>query len=108
MIYTSRNGSPEKVLPVLQRFLNKFWQEREISGEFADTPACLVAQITVRFGFESCEDDFSNIRVGVTFNPTAEYLYHVGLDRSLKVWVAEDAYRKQPDLGLQACRPWTP
>ena len=50
IIYYSRNGAPEKLLPVLNRFLEKFWQERESLGETVDTPGCLVAQILVRFG----------------------------------------------------------
>jgi hypothetical protein len=106
IIYASRNGTPAKMLPVLERFLSKFWQERDISGESADTPECLVAQIIVRFGFESCEDDYSNLRVGVNYNPDAMYLYWVALDRSVRVWVAEEAYRKAPQLGIQACHPW--
>ncbi|NJP10999.1 MAG: histidine kinase [Leptolyngbyaceae cyanobacterium RU_5_1] len=106
IIYASRGGNPDKILPVLKRFLDKFWQERDISGETADTPECLVAQITVRFGFEICEDDFSNLRIGVRFNPTAEYLYWVGLNRMLQVWVAETRYRENPTLGLEGCRQW--
>ncbi|MCU0568890.1 MAG: histidine kinase [Oculatellaceae cyanobacterium Prado106] len=105
IIYASRNGKPEKVLPILERFLDKFWQERDISGEMADTPECLVAQIIVRFGFEICEDDYSNLRVGVNYyRPEAEYLYWVGSDRQVKVWVPEPAYRTTPQLGLAGCR----
>jgi hypothetical protein len=107
IIYASRGGTPEKVLPVLNRFLDKFWKERDTFGEYADTPECLVAQITVRFGFEICEDDFSNLRVGVKFNPTAVYLYWVGLNRELQVWVPEEDYRTNPELGLQGCQRWT-
>ena len=104
VIYASRKGDPKQLLPILNRFLNKFWQEREISGENRDTPECLVAQIIVRFGYEICEDDFSNLRVGVNYAPDVEYLYWVGLDRSVSVWVAEAAYRSNPSLGLKGCR----
>lgn len=107
MIYASRGGTPDKILPVLKPFLRKFWQERDASGEHADTPECLVAQITVRFGFEICEDDFSNLRVGVNYNPEAEYLYHITADREITVWVAEPAYRTNPTLGLKGCRLWS-
>jgi hypothetical protein len=107
IIYASRNGSPTKVLPTLTRFLDKFWQERDLSGEEADTPECLVAQIIVRFGFEICEDDFSNLRVGVNYyRPEAAYLYEVRGDRQVRVWVPEVAYRENPGLGLAACREW--
>lgn len=106
VIYASRGGTPDKVLPVLEPFLEKFWQERDTSGEDANTPDCLVAQIIVRFGFEICEDDFSNLRVGVTYAADAEYLYVIGADRQLQVWVAETAYRKDPQLGIEGCRPW--
>jgi hypothetical protein len=103
-IYASRNGSPSKILPILNLFLEKFWQERETSGEYRDTPECLVAQIVVRFGFEMCEDDFSNLRVGIRYNPDAEYLYWISSDRQVQVWRPEAAYRQNPDLGTQACR----
>jgi hypothetical protein len=106
IIYTSRGGSPDKILPVLERFLEKFWQERDASGEYSDTPECLVAQITVRFGFEICEDDFSNLRVGIHYNPEAEYLYSISAEREIFVWVPEDAYRKHPELGVKGCRQW--
>ncbi|MBD2464314.1 histidine kinase [Oscillatoria sp. FACHB-1407] len=105
IIYASRNGSPEKVLPTLNRFLEKFWQERDTSGETDDTPECLVAQIIVRFGFEICEDDFSNLRVGIHFNPNAQYLYVISGDRTLTTWVPEAAYKADPTLGLSACQP---
>ena len=108
IVYSSRNGHPTKMLPVLSRFLEKFWQERDISGETADTPGCLVAQIIVRFGFESCEDDFSNLRVGPTYDRGVDYLYQVGLDRSISVWVPGAEYRQQPELGLTVCRPLEP
>ncbi|UBF28069.1 histidine kinase [Kovacikia minuta CCNUW1] len=106
IIYASRGGTPDKILPVLEKFLEKFWQERDVSGEFSDTPECLVAQITVRFGFEICEDDFSNLRVGIRYSPDAEYLYLISDERKIRVWVPENAYRKNPELGLEGCRPW--
>ena len=106
IIYASRGGTPDKVLPILDRFLHKFWQERDASGEYSDTPECLVAQIIVRFGFEFAEDDFSNLRVGVCFNPTAEYLYLIAGDHSVSVWQPTDAYRKNPELGLEGCVRW--
>lgn len=104
IIYASRNGVPEKVLPTLTRFLETFWQERDTSGETFDTPECLVAQIIVRFGFEICEDDFSNLRVGVHYSPDVDYLYWIGSDRSVHIWVPEASYRADPSLGLQGCR----
>lgn len=107
IIYASRSGSPAKVLPILNRFLEKFWQERDISGEYSDTPECLVAQIVVRFGFEICEDDFSNLRVGLGFKPEAEYLYQVLLDQTVRVWVPTAPYRENPKLGLAGCQEWT-
>lgn len=105
LVYTSRNGAPNKVLPVLQRFLDTFWQERDVSGEASDTPECLVAQIVVRFGFEMCEDDYSNLRVGVQYHPDVEYLYWIGEDRQVQVWVPDRAYRETPSLGLKGCQP---
>lgn len=104
IIYASRNGSPRKVLPTLNRFLETFWQERDTLGEICDTPECLVAQIIVRFGFEICEDDYSNLRVGVQYDPDVEYLYWIGGDRQLQVWIPEAHYRQNPGLGLKACR----
>jgi len=104
VIYASRNGAPVKVLPILNQFLDRFWQERDISGENADTPECLVAQIVVRFGFEICEDDYSNLRVGLNYRADADYLYWVGGDRTVQVWVPEESYRKTPSLGLGGCR----
>ena len=104
IVYASRNGSPQKVLPILQPFLNTFWQERDISGEVSDTPECLVAQIVVRFGFEICEDDYSNLKVGLHYYPDVEYLYHIGANRQVQVWVPESAYHENSNLGLQACR----
>ncbi|MBI4780700.1 MAG: histidine kinase [Oscillatoriophycideae cyanobacterium NC_groundwater_1537_Pr4_S-0.65um_50_18] len=104
VIYASRNGLPSKVLPTLSRFLETFWQERDTSGEVCDTPECLVAQIVVRFGFEICEDDYSNLRVGVEYYPDVEYLYWISSERKVQVWVPEDSYRQNPSLGLKACR----
>lgn len=104
IIYASRNGTPNKVLPVLKRFLEKFLQERETCGEYCETPGCLVAQLVVRFGYEMCEDDFSNLRVGVNFDPDVEYLYWVALDGNVSIWVPETSYRTNSDLGLKACR----
>jgi hypothetical protein len=104
IVYASRNGSPQKVLPILNRFLDTFWQERDISGEVCDTPECLVAQIVVRFGFELCEDDYSNLRVGLQYHPDVEYLYYIGADRQVQVWIPEAAYHADPSLGLKACR----
>jgi hypothetical protein len=107
IIYASRRGNPAKVLSILEPFLETFWQERETAGEYIDTPECLVAQIIVRFGFEICEDDFSHLRVGIHFKPDAEYLYFVGLDQTVTVWVPEASYRDNPDIGLQGCRELT-
>ncbi|MFB2918453.1 MULTISPECIES: histidine kinase [Aerosakkonema] len=104
IVYASRNGTPNKVLLILEPFLEKFWQERETCGEYCDTPECLVAQIVVRFGYEICEDDFSNLRVGVNYDPNVEYIYSIGLDRSLNVWLPEADYRSNPTLGLKGCR----
>lgn len=104
IVYASRGGGPHKVLPILERFLDKFWQERDLSEEHGDTPECLLAQIVVRFGYEICEDDFSNLKVGVSYDSTAEYLYLVCSDRSVVVWEAGEGYHKDPTLGLQACQ----
>ncbi|NJN88631.1 MAG: histidine kinase [Leptolyngbyaceae cyanobacterium SL_7_1] len=106
IVYASRNGSPDKILPTLSRFLDTFWQERDISGESHDTPECLVAQIVVRFGFEMCEDDYSNLRVGVHYHPDAKYLYWIGADRTIHTWIPQAAYRFDPSLGLKACERW--
>lgn len=106
IIYASRNGAPSQVLPTLERFLDKFWQERDSLGETSDTPECLTAQVIVRFGYEICEDDFSNLKVGVQFDARAQYLYLIGHDRSVSVWVANADYQRQPDLGLAACQTW--
>ena len=105
IVYASRGGTPNKVLPTLERFLDKFWQERDLSGEHSDTPECLLAQIVVRFGYEICEDDFSNLKVGVNYDPTAEYLYLIASDRSVIVWETGEVYHQDPTLGLQACQP---
>lgn len=104
IIYASRNGSPTKVIPILNRFLEKFWQERETCGEYCETPECLTAQIIVRFGYEMCEDDFSNLRVGIHFDPAIEYLYWVKMDGTMSIWIPEAAYRQNPTLGVQGCR----
>lgn len=104
IIYASRNGAPAKVLPILNQFLDRFWQERDLSGEDADTPECLVAQIIVRFGFEICEDDYSNLRVGLNYREDVNYLYWVGSDRTVQVWVPQDSYHKNPSIGLEGCR----
>jgi len=104
LIYASRNGSPDKVLPTLTRFLNTFWQERDSSGEFCDTPECLAAQIVVRFGFEICEDDYSNLRIGLQYHPDVDYLYFIQTNRQVAIWVPEASYRQTPELGLKACR----
>ncbi len=104
VIYASRNGSPDKVLPILNQFIQKFWQERETAGENRDTPECLLAQILVRFGYEICEDDFSNLRVGVNYSSDVKYLYFISLDRQITVWVPNDSYHANPTLGLNGCR----
>jgi hypothetical protein len=104
IIYASRNGQPEKVLQRLKPFLTTFWQERETAGEHRHTPECLLAQLVVRFGFEICEDDYSNLRVGLNYDPDVEYLYWVSLDRHVRIWIPEAAYRKDPNLGLKGCR----
>lgn len=105
IIYTSREGTPTKILPRLQPFLEKFWQERDISGEYCDTPECLVAQLVVRFGFEMCEDDFSHLRVGLTYRPEVKYLYYIAADRTVSVWTPSFDYASNPSLGLQGCQP---
>ncbi|HEY9817354.1 MAG: histidine kinase [Synechococcales cyanobacterium K44_A2020_017] len=104
VIYASRNGKPAKVVRTLGSFLEKFWQERDTSGEHTDTPECLVAQIIVRFGFEICEDDYSNLRVGLKYSPNVDYLYFIGSDRTLKLYSPTDAYRATPSLGVAACQ----
>jgi hypothetical protein len=106
IIYASRNGSPDKVLPKLKTFLEKFWQERDTFGENLDTPGCLAAQILIRFGYEICEDDFSNLRIGLNYDPQVEYIYLVSLDHqgTVTVWKPETAYHQQPSLGLKGCQ----
>jgi hypothetical protein len=106
IIYASRKGTPNQVRPFLERFLDKFWQERDIFGSAGDTSECLVAQLVVRFGFEFCEDDYSNLRVGVKFDPNVEYLYLIDADRTVSVWVPQPEYHKNPTPGLEACQPW--
>lgn len=107
VIYTSRDGVPSKILPILNRFLETFWQERETCGEFCDTPECLVAQIVVRFGFEMCEDDYSNLRVGIEYSSAAEYLYWISSNHRVQVWVPDDDYRQNPTLGIEGCHLMT-
>ena len=104
IVYASRNGLPEKMLPILEPLLETFWQERDALGETQDTPECLVAQIVVRFGFEICEDDFSNLKVGLKYDRTAGYLYLISANRALSIWSATDEYRSNPSLGLKACQ----
>ena len=104
ILYASRKGSPAKVLPRLNGFLEKFAEERETAGEYCDTPECLLAQVVVRFGFEICEDDFSNLRVGIHYHPDVEYLYSIASDYTVTVWEPEAQYRQNPSLGLKACR----
>lgn len=106
IIYASRKGHPEKVLPLLEPFLEKFWQERDLAGENRHTPECLVAQLVVRFGYEICEDDFSNLRVGLGFDPDVAFLYRVGMDQSLTVWMPGDGYCRAPEQGLEGCVLW--
>lgn len=103
IVYASRNGSPNKVMPILKPFLEKFWQEREIHGEYDYTSDCLVAQIVVRFGYEICEDDFSNLRVGVNYDPSVEYIYAIAPDRKVNIWIPQAEYRQNPSAGLQGC-----
>jgi len=105
LIYASRNGVPEKVLRILNPFLDKFWQERTLSEESTDTPEFLVAQLVVRFGFEFSEDDYSNLKVGIVFDPRAAYLYLIRPDHTVQIYQATDAYRQDPSLGLSACEP---
>jgi len=104
LIYASRNGAPEKVLRILRPFLDKFWQERDLSSESADTPGVLVAQLVVRFGFEFSEDDFSNLKVSTDFDPRAEYLYRIEGDRTIEIFTPKDPYRQNPSLGLEGCQ----
>ncbi|MFB2833947.1 histidine kinase [Floridanema evergladense] len=104
VIYASRNGVPEKVLPLLEPFLAKFWEERETCGEYGDTAECLVAQIVVRFGYEICEDDYSNLRVGINYAPDAKYIYFIRMNRQLNTLIPSEEYRSNPNLGIKACR----
>ncbi|MFB2933963.1 histidine kinase [Aerosakkonemataceae cyanobacterium BLCC-F154] len=104
IVYASRNGAPNKVLPILEPFLKKFWEERETCGEYGDTPECLAAQIVVRFGYEICEDDFSNLRVGINYAPDVEYIYFIQMNRQINVLIPSDEYRSNPNLGIPACR----
>ncbi|MFB2898699.1 histidine kinase [Aerosakkonemataceae cyanobacterium BLCC-F50] len=104
VVYASRNGSPNRVLPILKPFLEKFWEERKTCGEYGDNAECLVAQIVVRFGYEICEDDFSNLRVGVNYAPDVEYIYFIEMNRQINTLIPSDEYRSNPNLGLKACR----
>lgn len=60
--------------------------------------------MVVRFGFEFCEDDFSNLKVGVDYHPDVDYLYTIAADRRVRIWVPEAAYRQNPALGIAGCR----
>lgn len=104
IIYASRNGAPEKVLPILSDFLDKFFQERDAVGEYCDTPECLAAQILVRFGFEICEDDYSNLRIGLNYVADVDYLYSITPDYTINVWQPEAVYHENPSVGLEGCR----
>lgn len=107
IIYASRNGTPEKVLRTLGHFLETFSEERQTAGEFTDTPECLVAQIIVRFGFEICEDDFSNLKVGLQFYPDVAYLYYINQHFQISIWQPQTTYRNDPTLGMKGCQPVT-
>jgi len=107
VIYASRNGSPNRVLPILEPFLEKFCEERKTCGEYGDTSECLVAQIVVRFGYEICEDDFSNLRVGVNYNPDVEYIYFIRMNHQINTLIPSDEYRSNPNLGIKACREFS-
>jgi len=63
-----------------------------------------VAQLVVRFGFEMCEDDFSHLRVGLTYHPEVEYLYYIAADRTVSVWIPRSDYERNPSIGLQGCQ----
>ncbi|MEO1208172.1 MAG: histidine kinase [Cyanobacteria bacterium J06638_20] len=104
LIYASRNGSPDKVLRILDRFLDTFWQERDLSSEQEDTPGILVAQLVVRFGFEFSEDDFSNLKVSTEFDSRAQYLYRIEGNHIVEIYVSGDRYRQDPNLGLEGCQ----
>lgn len=104
VIYASRNGSPQKVMHILEPFLETFWQERDITGENHNTPECLAAQVLVRFGYEICEDDYSNLRIGLEYDRDVKYLYFVSLDRTITIWIPHQEYRDNPSIGLRGCR----
>jgi hypothetical protein len=103
VIYASRNGHPDKVIRLLQPFLEKFADERETAGQFSDTPECLAAQVIVRLGFEICEDDFSNLKVGLTYYSDVDYLYVIDQSFKISVWQPTPAYRQNPAVGLEGC-----
>ncbi|PSN18650.1 histidine kinase [filamentous cyanobacterium CCP5] len=105
ILYASRNGMPEKVSKILKRFLETFADERETAGEFTDTPECLAAQIIVRFGYEICEDDFSNLKVGTRFHSDVDYIYLINSKFEISAWKPQAAYRENPSLGLKGCQP---
>jgi hypothetical protein len=107
VIYASRNGTPEKVLRLLRPFLETFADERKTAGEFTDTPECLAAQVIVRFGFEICEDDFSNLKVGLRYYPDVDYLYSISGTFEITAWKPTQAYKAEPSLGLDACEALT-
>ncbi|MBD2157530.1 histidine kinase [Leptolyngbya sp. FACHB-16] len=103
LIYASRNGSPEKVLRILNPFLEKFWQERALATESSDTPEFLVAQLVVRFGFEFSEDDYSNLKVGISFDPRAQYLYLIHQNQTVQIYKTTETYQKDSSIGLAGC-----
>lgn len=103
VIYASRNGNPDRVLRVLGPFLKTFVEERETAGEFTDTPECLAAQVVVRFGFEICEDDFSNLKVSNRFYADVQYLYWIDSTFNISIWQPQAAYRANPAIGLKGC-----
>jgi hypothetical protein len=105
VIYASRNGHPEKMLRLLTPFLEKFSDERETAGQFIDTPECLIAQVIVRLGFEICEDDFSNLKVGLNYYSDVDYFYVINQQFQISIWQPTAAYRNDPNLGLKGCKP---
>ncbi|MBE9076681.1 histidine kinase [Romeria aff. gracilis LEGE 07310] len=104
IVYASRNGAPDKVMPKLSKFLATFAEERETAGEFKHTPACLVAQMIVRFGFENFEDDFSNLRADLNYYADVAYLYYINSRFEVSIWQPQPAYVQNPMLGLEGCQ----
>lgn len=104
IVYASRNGVPEKVLSVLKPFVELFFEERETSGEHRDTPECLLAQVVVRFGFQFCEDDFSNLRIALRYASDVQFLYEIKLNGEIAIWQPTDEYRQNPSIGLSGCQ----